>query len=236
MSRWRVAICALVATFTFAAQAAPALAKKEYKREFLASGSAVKLETTGLGEQQFTFPIEEHRAVKIKCGGIEKGPGEIATTETQSFTVKVTYAQCKTKGQKKSTEPATVPPVEWEFHANGTASIVNEPKIKVFQPGECTITLSAGQTVGQEEVEEGKPGPETYRQLGKPFPEGLPEVEVKTKTRTHEEGEVDGLEYEGEGGLCEEGEFKLEGGKLKGNMVVKGKAKETWIGFKEEVI
>ncbi|HTQ67337.1 MAG TPA: hypothetical protein VMI13_01465 [Solirubrobacteraceae bacterium] len=239
MSRGRVAICALVAMFTFAAQAAPALAKKEYKREFEASGPSVKLETRSVGtEFLWVFPIEEHKAVKVKCAGVEHGPGEITTTEnkTQSFKVKVTYAQCKTKGQKGGHEEVTVSPIEWEFHANGTASVLNEAKFKLFQPGICTIILTPGQTVGQEEVEEGKKGPENYRQIGKSPPEGLPEVEVKTKVRTHEEGEEDGIEFEGEGSLCETGEFKLEGGKLKGNMIVSAKAKETWIGFKEELL
>ena len=39
MSRAKVAICALVAMFMLGALAAPALAKKEYKREFIASGT-----------------------------------------------------------------------------------------------------------------------------------------------------------------------------------------------------
>ena len=53
------------------------------------------------------------------------------------------------------------------------------------------------------------------------------------KTRTHEEGEEDGLEYEGEGGGCEDQEHKFEGGKFKGNFLVHAKStkENPWIGF-----
>jgi len=92
--------------------------------------------------------------------------------------------------------------------------------------------------VGKEEVEEGKKGPVAYKQIGQSAPEGIPKVEANIKTRTHEAGEEDGLEYEGEGGLCETAELKFEGGKFKGNLLLH--AKETkenpWIGFKEELL
>jgi len=243
MSRGRVAICALIAMFTFAALgAAPALAKKEYKREFEASGAEVKLETQSLGTgYQFIFPFEEKgkgfASKKIKCAEVAKGAGEIHTTEGKatSFIDKVTFGGC-TAEKKKFLHEVKIPPIEWEFHTDGTVSIVNE--VKILYNANCTIILDAGQTVGKEEVEEGKKGPVAYTQIGKSAPEGIPKVEVKIKTRTHEEGEVDGLEYEGEGGDCENAELKFEGGKFKGNMIVH--AKETkenpWIGFKEELL
>ncbi len=243
MSKAKVAICALVAMFMLGALAAPALAKKEYKREFTASGPEVKLETqsAGTGGYQFIFPFEEKGkgfgAKKIKCTELAKGAGEIKTTEgvAPSFIDKVTFGGCHAE-KKKFEHEVKIPAIEWEFHANGTASILNE--VKIIYSANCTITLDAGQTVGGEEVEEGKKGPVAYTQIGQNAPEGIPRVEVKIKTRTHEEGEADGLEYEGEGGDCENAELKFEGGKFKGNLLVH--AKETkenpWIGFKEELL
>jgi len=241
MSRGRVAICALVAMFTFAAQAAPALAKKEYKREFEASGPEVKLETAAISKYQFIFRFEEKgggfKPIKISCTEIAKAAGTINTTEgkSQSFVDKVTFGGC-TKGKKKFFKSVTIPAIEWEFHANGTVSILNE--VKITPEEDCTIILDPGQTIGQEEVEEGKKGPVAYKQIGQSPPNGFPSVEAKIKTRTHEEGEVDGIEYEGEGGLCENAELKVEGGKFTGNMLVHAKTtkENPWIGFKEELI
>ncbi len=243
MSRAKVVICALVAMFMLGALAAPALAKKEYKREFTASGAEVKLETAaaGTGGYEFILPFEEKgkgfKPYKIKCGEITKANGEIKTTGgvSQSFTDKVTLGGCS-KGKGKFFKPVTLSAIELEFHANGTFTILNEPKLVLEE--DCTFLLTAGQTVGAEEVEEGKKGPVAYAQIGQSSPEGIPKVEVKIKTRTHEEGEADGLEYEGEGGGCEGQEHKFEGGKFKGNFLVH--AKETkenpWIGFKEELL
>ena len=78
----------------------------------------------------------------------------------------------------------------------------------------------------------------TYSQIGQSAPNGIPKVEVKIKTRTHEAGEDDGLEYEGEGGGCEDQEHKFEGGKFKGNFLVHAKStkENPWIGFKEELL
>jgi hypothetical protein len=243
MSRAKVAICALVAVFMFGALAGTALAKKEFKREFTASGSEVKLETNpaGTSAYEFTFPFEEKgkgfKPYKVKCTEIVKAAGEIHTTEgvAQSFSDKVTLGGCS-KGKGKNFKPVTVSAIEFEFHANGTVSIINEPKFVLEE--DCTILLDAGQVVGGEEVEEGKKGPVTYQQIGQSAPEGVPKLEAKIKTRVHEEGEVDGLEYEGEGGGCENQEHKFEGGKFKGNFLVHGKStkENPWIGFKEEVI
>jgi hypothetical protein len=245
MSRGRVAICALIATFMFGALAGPALAKKEYKREFTASGPEVKLETQGVGTGtsafEFNFPFEEKghgfAPKKVKCSEIAKSAGEIHTTEgvAGSFTDKLTFGGCETE-KKKFEHEVKIPPVEFEFHANGTFSIINEVKIELNQ--NCTLTLDSGQTVGAEEVEEGKKGPVEYKQIGQSAPEGIPRVEAKIKTRTHEAGEVDGLEYEGEGGECENAEHKYEGGKFKGNILVHGKVtkENPWIGFKEELL
>jgi hypothetical protein len=243
MSRAKVAICALVAVFMFGALAGTALAKKEYKREFTASGSEVKLETAGAGTSayEFTLPFEEKgkgfKPYKIKCTEVAKATGEIHTTEgvAQSFTDKVTLGGCS-KGKGKFFKLVTVSAIEFEFHANGTFSIVNEPKMILEE--DCTIILDAGQVVGGEEVEEGKKGPASYVQIGQSAPEGIPKVEVKIKTRTHEEGEADGLEYEGEGGGCENQEHKFEGGKFKGNFLVHAKStkENPWIGFKEELL
>jgi hypothetical protein len=234
-------ICALIAAFTFAGLVTPALAKKEFKREFEASGPEVKLTASGLGEQKFQFPFEEKSSIKVTCTEVA-ATGEIKTVEGKAsgFVLKTKYSGggplggCYTKGKKKQRVEVIFTTVEWEFHADGTASIINEPKVEVSPI--CTIVLTKGQTVGKEEVGEGKKGPETYKQVGKSAPEGQPQVEIQTKTHTHETGETNGLEYSGEGALCETGEFKEEGGKLKGKMIVSGKAKETWIGFKEELI
>ena len=243
MSRGRVAICALIAMFMFGALAGPALAKKEYKREFTASGPEVKLETAPVGSSgyEFILPFEEKghgfKPYKVKCTEITKATGEIHTTEgvAQSFTDKITFGGCS-KGKKKFFKTVSLSAVEFEFHANGTVSIVNEPKLVLEE--DCTFILDAGQTVGKEEVEEGKKGPVTYSQIGQSPPNGIPEVEVKFKTRTHEAGEEDGLEYEGEGGGCEDQEHKFEGGKFKGNFLVHAKStkENPWIGFKEELL
>ncbi len=133
MSRAKVAICALVAVFMFGALAATALAKKEYKREFTASGPEVKLETApaGTSAYQFTLPFEEKgkgfEPYKIKCTEVVKATGEIHGTEgvAQSFTDKVTLGGCS-KGKGKFFKTVTVSAIEFEFHANGTFSIVNE--------------------------------------------------------------------------------------------------------------
>src|ERR1700722_13001619 len=83
MSRAKVVICALVAMFMLGALAAPALAKKEIKREFEASGTA-KLSSTGTGPQaQFNFPFEEKGSIKVNCGS-DEGRGEIIPTEGKS--------------------------------------------------------------------------------------------------------------------------------------------------------
>ena len=164
MSRGRVAICALIAMFMFGALAGPALAKKEYKREFEASGPEVKLETAAVGSSgyEFILPFEEKghgfKPYKIKCTEIAKATGEIHTVEgkSQSFTDKVTFGGCS-KGKKKFFKTVTISAIEFEFHANGTVSIVNEPKLVLEE--DCTFVLDAGQVVGKEEVEEGKKGP-----------------------------------------------------------------------------
>ncbi len=244
MSRGRVAICALVAMFMFAALAGPAMAKKEYKREFEASGPEVKLETAtvGSGGYEFILPFEERghgfKPYKVKCTEITKATGEIHTTEgkAQSFTDKVTFGGCS-KGKKKFFKTVTISPVEFEFHANGTVHDRERTQDPVLEE-DCTFILDAGQTVGEEEVEEGKKGPVTYSQIGQSAPEGVPEVEVKIKTRTHEEGEEDGLEYEGEGGGCEDQEHKIEGGKFKGNFLVHAKStkENPWIGVQRRTV
>ncbi|HTY97804.1 MAG TPA: hypothetical protein VMB91_12235 [Solirubrobacteraceae bacterium] len=243
MSRGRVAICALIAMFLFAALAGPAMAKKEYKKEFEASGPEVKLETSkvGTGVYEIILPFEEKghlaKPYKFKCTELTKATGEIHTTEgkAESFTDKVTLGGCK-KGRGKFATLATISPIEFEFHANGTFSILNEPKIQYEE--DCYFVLDSGQTVGKEEVEEGKKGPATYMQIGQSAPNGVPQVEVKIKTRTHEEGEEDGLEYEGEGEGCVDQEHKTEGGKMKANFLVHGKStkENPWIGFKEELL
>jgi hypothetical protein len=230
MGRGRVAICALVAAFAFGALAAPALAKKEIKREFEASGTT-KLTSTG-GQQQFNIPFEGGGTIKIKCGAAT-GHGEIIPTEGKatSFTDKVKYESCLIKGKKKSIDVVTMSAVEYEFRANGELGVVNEFKIE-FAPN-CKLVV-APQVIGLEAVEEGKKGPETYATLGTGTTRQL---EVKSKTHTHEEGESGGFEFEGEKQLCETGEFKVEGGKYKGNMVVTATTgKEAWIGVHEETI
>jgi len=231
MSRGRVAICALVAIFTFAALAAPALAKKEIKRIFEASGET-KLTLTG-GQQEFKIPFEKG-AIKIKCGAVT-GHGEIKPTEgkAESFLIKgVKYESCGIKGKKKTIDAVTISPTEFEFHSNETLSVIREFKIE-FAPS-CKIVVAAPQTIGKEEVEEGHPGPETYVTLGTGTTRQL---EIKTKTRTHETGETGGFEFEGGKALCETGEFKVEGGKYKGNVIVDATTgKEAWIGVHEETI
>lgn len=230
MSRARVAICALVAAFAFGALAGPALAKKETKRYFEASGET-KLTATG-GQQEFKIPFEEHGTIKIKCGAVS-GHGEIKPTEgkAEHFTLKVKYESCGIKGKKKTIDAVTISPAELEYNSNDTVTVLKEFKIE-FEP-KCRLVVAAT-TVGKEAVEEGKPGPETYATLGTGTTRQL---EVKTKTHTHETGETGGFEFEGEKQLCETGEFKVEGGKLKGNMVVDATTgKESWIGVHEETI
>ncbi len=231
MSRGRVAICALTATFMFAVMAAPALAKKENVSYFEASGET-KLAVTG-GQQEILIPFEEHGTVKVKCGGVSGTRGEIKPTEGKatSFTEKVKYEGCGIKGKKKTVVAVTMSDVEYEFHSNGTLSILNEVKLE-WEP-QCKIVMGP-QTVGAEEVEEGKKGPVTYATKG----DGTTrEVEAKIKTHTHESGETDGFEFEGEKQLCVSGEFKTEGGKYKGNMVFDATTgHESWIGFHEEFL
>ena len=245
MSRGRVAICALIAMFTlFAALAGPAMAKKEYKKEFEASSSEVKLETQSVGANsvyEFKFPFEEKgkgfATKKAKCTEIAKADGEIHTVEgkAQSFTDKITFGGCETE-KKANKHEIKVSPMEFEFHANGTFSILNEVKFQFST--NCTLVVDSGQVVGGEEVEEGKRGPVAYSQIGQSPPNGIPKVEAKVKTRTHEAGEVDGLEYEGEGGDCENSEHKFEGGKFSGNFLIHAKStkENPWIGFKEELL
>ena len=125
----------------------------------------------------------------------------------------------------------TISPVEYEFFSNGELGVTNEFKIE-FAPN-CKLVVGA-QVVGQEAVEEGKKGPETYATVGSGTTRQL---EIKSKTHTHEEGESGGFEFEGEKQLCETGEFKVEGGKYKGNMLVTATTgKEAWIGVHEETI
>ena len=108
MSRAKVAICALVAMFMLGALAAPALAKKEFKREFTASGPEAKLEaqTAGTGGYQFIFAFEEKgkgfAPKKVKCTELSKGTGEIKTTEgvATSFLDKVTFGGCHAEKKK----------------------------------------------------------------------------------------------------------------------------------------
>ena len=231
MSRGRVAICALIAMFAFAALAAPALAKKENVSYFEASGET-KLAVTG-GQQEILIPFEEHGSVKVKCGGVSGTKGEVKPTEgkTDSFTEKVKYEGCGIKGKKKTIVAVTMSDVEYEFHSNGTLSILNEVKIE-WEP-QCKIVMDP-QTVGAEEVEEGKKGPVTYATLGSGTTR---EVEAKIKTHTHEAGETNGFEFEGEKQLCSEAGFKTEGGKYKGNMTFDATTgKESWIGFHEEIL
>jgi hypothetical protein len=230
MSRAKVAICALVAVFMLAAQAAPALAKKEIKRWFEASGET-KLSASG-GQQQFNIPFGEKGSIKIICGAVS-GKGEIKPTEgkAESFTIKAKFESCGFKGKKKTIDLVTISPAELEFNANDTVTVVKEFKIE-FEP-KCRFEV-ATQTVGKEAVEEGKKGPESYATLGTGTTRQL---EVKTKTHTHEAGESGGFEFEGQKALCETGEFKTEGGKFKGNMVVTAlTGKEAWIGVHEETI
>lgn len=228
MGRGRVAICALIAMFTFAALAAPAMAKKkEYTKEFTASGTA-KLSSTGTGpEATFNFPFEEKGSIKVTCG-TDEGKGEITPTEGKAttFTDKVKFTGCTTKGPKKSLDPITIQPAELEFNVNGTVKIVNE--VKVTGPFRCTIFLEP-QTVGEEAVEEGKKGPVTYHQEGTP---PTSKIKAEIKTHTHSAGEEGGFEFEQEEGHC--GEFKTEGGKFKADMLVTATSpKESWIGFQE---
>jgi hypothetical protein len=230
MSRGRVAICALVATFTFAALAAPAMAKKEVIRYFEASGET-KLSSTG-GQQQFNIPFEGGGTIKIKCGAAT-GHGEIKPTEGKatSFTAKVKYESCLIKGKKKSVDVVTISPAEFEFRSNGEVAVLNEFKIE-FAPS-CKLVVGP-QVIGLEAVEEGKKGPDTYATVGTGTTRQL---EVKSKTHTHEEGESGGFEFEGEKALCETGEFKTEGGKYKGNMLFTATTgKEAWIGVHEEIL
>lgn len=145
--------------------------------------------------------------------------------------MKVKYESCGLKGKKKTINVAVVSPVEYEVLANGELAVINEFKIE-FEP-KCKLVVGP-QTVGLEEVEEGKKGPEAFATLGSGTTRQL---EIKTKTRTHEEGESGGFEFEGEKQLCETGEFKVEGGKYKGNLVVTATTgKEAWIGVHEETI
>ena len=78
MSRGRVAICALIAMFIFGALAGPAMAKKEYKKEFEASGPEVKLETqaVGSGAYEIILPFEEKghlaKPYKFKCTELDQ--------------------------------------------------------------------------------------------------------------------------------------------------------------------
>lgn len=229
MGRARVAICALVAVFAFGALAGPALAKKEVKRYFEASGET-KLTASG-GLQQFNIPFE-HGTIKIKCLAVS-GHGEIKPTEgkAEAFTLKVKFESCGIKGKKKSVNVVVISPAELEFHSNDTVTVVNEFKIE-FEP-KCKFEVAA-QTIGAEAVEEGKRGPDTYVTLGT---ENTRKLEIKTKTHTHEAGESGGFEFEGAKALCETGEFKVEGGKFKGNMVITPTTgKEPWIGVHEETI
>ena len=232
MSRARVAICALIAMFALAALAAPAIAKKETKREFVASGTA-KLGSNQTGaDTQFIFAFEEKGALKITCGTSE-GKGEVVPTEgkASTFTAKVKYGGCSTPGAKKFPIPIEISAFELEFNANGLVSILNEVKVKGLP--KCTIFLPA-QTVGLEEFEEGKKGPVVYHQEGTPDTPAS-KVKVEIKTHVHEEGEANGLAFEQEEGHC--GEFKTEGGKWKSNMIVAATApKESWISVHEETI
>lgn len=232
MSRAKVAICALVAMFTFAALAASATAKKEVKREFEASGTA-KLSSTGTGPSaQFNFPFEEKGSIKVNCG-TDEGKGEIVPTEGKAatFTDKVKFTGCNTRGPKKSIDPITIAPAELEFNANGTVSLLNE--VKVTGPFKCIVFLPP-QTIGGEAVEEGKKGPVTYHQEGTLGTESS-KIKVEIRTHTHSEGEEGGFEFEQEEGHC--GEFKVEGGKLKASMLVSAVApKGSWIGVHEETI
>ena len=232
MTKGRKLICGLVAVCAFAALATPAMARKEFKREFTASSAAVKLGVSGSGAQVFVFPFEEGGDFKVTCTEAT-GSGEILATEgaAKAFTAKLKYGGCTTKGVKGSQVGVVISPVEWEFEANGLAVLKNE--VSVALAPQCTIVMSP-QTVGLEAFEEGKKTPDTYAQLTDA--EGLPEVEVKTKTHVHEEGEAGGLEFSGEGSECEEDEFKSDGGKLSGNLIVSAKKAGTWIGFHEAPI
>ena len=155
MSRGRVAICALIAMFAFAALAAPALAKKENESYFEASGET-KLSVTG-GKQEIFIPFGERGSIKITCQGVSGTRGLIVPTEGKatSFTMKVKYESCGIRGKKKSTVVVTMSEPEYEFHSNGTLSILNEVKIE-YEP-KCKFVMDSGQTVGAEEVEEDKP-------------------------------------------------------------------------------
>jgi hypothetical protein len=231
MSRGRVAICALIAMFIFGALAGPALAKRVYKREFTASGTAklVSSSTSPKG-QEFVFSFDEKGAIKFACSTAE-GRGEVVPTEgvASSFIDKVKFAGCTHPGRKHVPEKFEITPVELEFNANGTISILNE--VKVRGPLRCTIFLSP-QTIGEEAVEEGKKGPASYTQEGTP---PSSKVAVKIQTHTREAGEEGGFEFEQEEGHC--GEFKTEGGKWKGMMsVLASSPKESWIGFHEEAL
>lgn len=230
MSRAKVVICALVAMFMLGALAAPALAKKETKREFVASGTA-KLASHSVGPSTtFNFVFEEKGSIKVTCG-LSEGKGEIVPTEGKAttFTDKVKFSGCSEKGPKKTSPPVTIGAAELEFNANGTVTLLNE--VKFVLGAKCNMFLGP-QTVGAEAVEEGKKGPVVYHQEGE---QPTSKLKVEIKTHTHSEGEEGGFEFEQEEGHC--GEFKVEGGKLKTSMVVEAVSpKESWIGLHEETI
>ena len=229
MARWRVLTCALVAASGCVALAVPAAAKKpEVIREFEASGSG-KLASTGINEQKLVFKLEEHGAVAVKCEAAS-GKGEITTTEGKatSFLDKVSFSGCFYKKKKNTIEEdAKVSPVEFEFHANGLMTIKNEVKVKL-PFALCTILVSP-QTVGEEALEEHKKTPDSYASVNN-------RLEVKTKVRTHEEGEEGGIVFEPEKAFCEETAFKEEGGKYDGNMLVTMSGKEPYIRIHEQPV